>query len=441
MTLHRLRPRQPRTVLPAAVLTVLTAAVLTGCGHHAGSHAGHHDRVGGGRAGTDTVVLPIGQQGLDRIAVVLRQQIDADVMPGAVSLIARDGQVIHYQAHGWLDAGKTRPMPKDALFRLASMTKPITSVAAMMLVEQGAMQINDPISKWLPEFKDTPVETPKGNVAQARPITVQDLLRHSAGLVYGGGTKSAAIGKAMVDGNIESREVDISAKEMLARLGRIPLAHQPGTVWEYSVATDVLGLLLERVAGKRLDVLFNDLLLGPLGMQDTAFWVPAGKMGRLAEALDADPQKATLLRSYRIAQPPTDAGYLKGGAGLVGTTTDYLKFAQMVANGGEFEGRRYLSQKTVDFMLSDHILGFGGNTQATTGPGYGFGLGFGVRRDPGMNWVAGSVGEATWSGAWGTTFWIDREQRLVAILMTQAPSPRLATRMLYRTLVYGAVGG
>ena len=378
---------------------------------------------------------------LARIPAALQAQVDAGVIPGAVSLVARNGHTVQLEAVGFLDAARSKPMPRDAIFRLASMTKPIVTTAAMMLVEQGRMKLSDPIAEWLPELKDLKVETAAGDKPLARPIWVQDLMRHTAGFVYAGSTRSARIKKMYEDSNIESREFDITSEEMLQRLGRIPLAHQPGTFWEYSVATDVLGLLLERASGKRLDVLFDELLLRPLGMTDTAFWVPPEKRGRLAEALDADPQKAAMLKSYRDSEPPSGRNYLKGGAGLVGTAADYLKFAQMLANGGTYDGKRYLSRKTVDFMLSDHILDMGGTTVGTTGPGYGFGLGFGVRRHPGMNWVAGSVGEATWSGAWGTTFWIDREQRLVGMLMTQAPTPRISTRMLYRTLVYGAVGG
>jgi CubicO group peptidase (beta-lactamase class C family) len=410
--------------------TVVAAGLQAGCAHHRGGH-GKDD---GGAA-------PIATERLERIAPVMKQQIDANAFPGAVSLLARDGRIVHLQAHGWLDAAKTKPMQTDSIFRLASMTKPIVTTAAMMLVEQGRMQLNDPITRWLPEFADVKVETPQGLVAPTRPVTVQDLMRHTSGLVYSGSTASPQIRDAYRRDNIESSEVDISPDDMLRALGRIPLAHQPGTFWEYGVSTDVLGLLIQRVAGKRLDQLLDEMLLQPLGMVDTAFWVPPEKAARLAEAPESDPQKATLLKSYRIDRAPTDRGYLKGGGGLVGTASDYLKFAQMIANGGRYQGRRYLSAKVVDFMLSDHTVGMGGTTQATTGPGYGFGLGFGIRLEPGMNWVPGSIGDATWSGAWGTTFWVDREEQLVGMLMTQGPSTRVPSRMLYRTLVYGAVGG
>ncbi len=369
----------------------------------------------------------------------MQQQIDRGMFPGAVTLVARNGKVVHYEAHGYLDTAKTRPMTKDALFRLASMTKPIVSTAAMMLVEQGKLKINDPISTWLPELKDLKVETATGDVEPGRPVQVLDLMRHTAGLVYAGSTKSPRIKKLYADLNIESREVDITSGQMLKNLGQIPLAHQPGTFWEYSVAIDVLGLLLERVEKKPLDAILRELLLDPLGMKDTTWWVPAAQAARMAESLDADPLKAEMLKSYRQSSDPLGKSYFKGGAGLVGTAADYLRFAQMMVNGGELDGRRYLSRKTVEFMLSQHTVGMGGTTIATTGPGYGFGIGFGVRQDEGMGWTPGSKGDAMWAGAWGTSFWIDPKEKLVGILMAQGPSNRGHTRMLYKNLVYGAL--
>lgn len=385
---------------------------------------------------------------LARIAPVMREQVDKGIFPGAVTLVARRGKIVHFEAHGYLDAAKTRPMTKNAIFRLASMTKPIVTVAGMMLVEQGAMKLNDPIANWLPELKDLKVEARKpdvdGNPAAEdvglnRPITVEDLMRHTAGFVYAGSARSPRIKEMYEKANIESREVDITGDEMLKQLGRIPLAHQPGTFWEYSVATDVLGLLLERVARKPLDQLLKEMLFDPLGMKETAFWAPPEKASRLAETLDSDPLKVNLNKAYRIYDNPAGKSYLKGGAGLVGTAEDYLKFAQMVLNGGEYQGKRYLSKKTVEFMLSDHTVGMGGTTIATTGPGYGFGLGFGVRQHDGFSWVPGSKGDAMWAGAWGTSFWIDPKEGLVGILMAQSPSNRVHTRMLYKNLVYGAM--
>jgi CubicO group peptidase (beta-lactamase class C family) len=288
-----------------------------------------------------------------RIAPVMKGQIDKGIFPGAITLIARHGQVVHYETHGFQDAAKTKPMTKDALFRLASMTKPIVAVAAVMLVEQGAIKLNDPIINWLPELKGLKVETQKidkdgtvkvVDVPLDRPIWVQDLLRHTAGFVYAASTSSPRI-KAMYEkANIEGREAEITGDEMLKALGSIPLAHQPGTFWEYSISIDVLGLLLERVTEKHLDQLLQEMLFNPLGMKSTSFHVAAENATRFAEALDSDPLKASEIKYYRVRENPASTSYLKGGGGLVGTMDDYLRFAQMVLNGGELDGRRYLSK-------------------------------------------------------------------------------------------------
>jgi len=386
-----------------------------------------------------SVIQGFSQDRLRRIAPVMQDQINKNMFPGTVTLVARNGQIVHFEATGYLDAQKKTPIQKDSIFRLASMTKPVVTAAAMMLVEQGKLKLNDPITTWLPELKDLKVETAAGDVPLNRPIWVQDLMRHTAGFVYAGSTRSPRIKKLYDDLNIESREVDITSEEMLKNLGQIPLAHQPGTFWEYSIAVDVLGLLLERVEKKPLDTLVKELLINPLGMKDTTWWVASNNMGRLAESLDSDGQKAAMLKSYRQSYDPSDKSYFKGGAGLVGTASDYLRFAQMILNGGELDGRRYLSRKTVEFMLSQHTTGMGGSTIGTTGPGYGFGLGFGVRLDEGMGWIPGSKGDAMWAGAWGTSFWIDPKEKLVGILMAQGPSNRIHTRMLYKSLVYGAL--
>ncbi len=378
-------------------------------------------------------------QGLKRIAPSMKLQIEQGIFSGAVSLVAHKGKTVHFEAHGFQDAAKTLPMNKQSIFRLASMTKPIVTTAAMILVEQGKLKLNDPLVKWLPELKNLKVETAQGDVDLARPLWVHDVMRHTAGFVYSGSTKSERIRKMYNDLNIESREVDITADEMLRNLGKIPLAHQPGTFWEYSIAVDVLGLLIERVENKPLDEVVQSLLLGPLNMADTTWWVPPEKLSRLAECLDNDPLKAEMLPSYRQTYNPRGKSYFKGGAGLVGTAQDYLQYAQMMANGGQLKGRRFLSPKTVEFMLSQHTVGMGGSTIGTTGPGYGFGIGFGVRLDEGMGWTAGSKGDAMWAGAWGTSFWIDPKMQLVGILMAQAPSYRVQNRMLYKNLVYGAM--
>jgi CubicO group peptidase (beta-lactamase class C family) len=393
----------------------------------------------GAFAQNETLIEGFSEPRLGRISTSMQGQISQGIFPGAVTLVARNGRVTHFESHGFQDAAKTKPMTKDTLFRLASMTKPIVTTAAMMLVEQGKLKLNDPLAQWLPELKDLKVETTNGDVPLTRPLWVQDVMRHTAGFVYAGAAKSPRIKKMYEDLNIEAREVDITAGEMLKNLGQIPLAHQPGTFWEYSIAVDVLGLVLERVEKKPLDAIVKELLLDPLGMKDTTWWVAPNQTNRMAEALDSDPLKADMLKSYRQSYNPLGKSYFKGGAGMVSTASDYLRYAQMMVNGGELDGKRYLSRKTVQLMLSNHIVGMGGTPLATTGPGYGFGLGYGVRLDEGMGWAPGSKGDAMWAGAWGTSFWIDPQEKLVGILMSQSPSNRVQTRMLYKNLVYGAL--
>jgi CubicO group peptidase (beta-lactamase class C family) len=224
----------------------------------------------------------------------------------------------------------------------------------------------------------------------------------------------------------------------LKNLGQIPLAAHPGTRWEYGISTDVLGVLLEKVVGKRLDVLLAEMIFAPLGMKDTTFQVKPADLPRLADALDSDPLKKSFWQLARVEADPGKR-YVHGGAGVVTTAYDYFLFTQMVANGGELGGVRLLSKKTVDYMLSDHIPGIAGSTAASTGPGYGFGLGFAVRRQDGFAIAPGSAGDAMWAGAGGTFFTIDPKERIVGVLMTAAPSTRIHTRMLFKNLLYGAV--
>ena len=412
----------------------------------AGSQGAHAQQARAAPVGTD-MVQGLSRERLGRIAGVMKQEIEKGHFPGAVTLIARRGEIVHFEAHGFLDAAKTKPMAKDSIFRMASMTKAITSIAAMMLVEQGVFKINDPIETFLPELKGLKVEVAKKNsdgtvvtedVPANRPVTIQDLLRHTSGFYYAGAIPSKRLKDAYEEANIEAREVAITADEMLKKLGQIPLAHQPGTNFHYSISTDVLGLLLERATKKPLDVVLHEMVIGPLGMKDTAFWVPAEKAARLGEVLDSDPQKKASL-AYCRTEAEIKKSYLKGGAGLCGTAEDYFKFVQMIGNGGAFEGKRYLSKKTVEFMLQDHLVGMGGSTVASTGPGYGFGLGFAVRLQDGFGWSAGSKGDAMWGGAFGTSFTIDPREQLVAVQLTQGPTPRSHSRHLFKNLIYGAM--
>lgn len=424
----------------ALILSALLTATTTIAGYVLPASASE--------AAKGEVVAGMSRERLARIGPAMKREVERGMFAGAVTLIARNGQIVHQEAHGFLDAAKTKPITPDTIFMLASMTKPITSVAAMMMVEEGLMKLGDPISNWIPELKDVKVETrrtgPDGqgvveDVPLQRPITVQDLLRHTSGLFYAGSVRSPRLKELYDKANIEGREADIAADEMLKRLGEIPLAHQPGTTFEYSISTDVLGLLLERVAKMPLDRIFQERIFDPLGMKDTAWFVSEEKRARLAETLDSDPQKQTMWKSYRITENPAGKQYFKGGAGLVSTIADYYRFAQMVANGGELDGKRLLSKKTVDYMLSNHTIGMAGSPTASTGPGYGFGLGFAVRLQDGFAVAPGTEGDAMWAGAWGTSFTIDPKEQLVAVLLAQGPSHRIHTRMLFKNLIYGAM--
>ncbi len=433
------------------LLTAITTVALVGVAPPANAQRPAQAAPANPKAGNGAVkgeVQGLSRERLARIAPAMSRQIDDGVFPGAVTMIARRGETAHFEAHGYLDAAKTKPMPKNALFRLASMTKPIVSVAAVMMIERGDMSLHHPISKWLPELKDMKVETRKPgkdgkdevvDVPVTRDILVQDVLRHTAGFVYSGSTKSPRLKELYEKANIEARDAPISGDDMLKALGQIPLAHQPGTYWEYSIAVDVLGLLMERVAKKPLDVILKEMLFDPLGMTETTFRLPPEKASRVAEALPTDRLAPDMAKSYGMHSDPASKSYFRGGAGLIGTAEDYMKFAQMIVNGGEANGRRYLSKKSMEHMLSNHTAGMGGSTIATTGPGYGFGLGWGVRLDEGMGFIPGSKGDAMWAGAWGTSFWVDPKEGLVGILMSQAPSKRYDTRMLMKSLTYGAV--
>jgi CubicO group peptidase (beta-lactamase class C family) len=385
---------------------------------------------------------------LDRINQVFQREIDAGALPGAVIMVARGGRLVHAATLGVQDPATGEPMAEDSIFRIYSMTKPIVSVAAMMLMEDGALQLTDPVSKFLPEFAEMQVSAPIANAygrvsyrlePVASPMTVQDLLRHTAGLGYGELTGNsqvrdayAAAGAFNPDGMaFDARAA--SADDQIAGLARAPLVHQPGRVWEYSLASDVLGRVVERASGQRLSDFLEERLFGPLGMQATAFHVPENAMGRLAQTFEAGPDGAPLEMIDVSAAPGNDSG----GAGAVSTAGDYLRFTQMLLNGGELDGVRVLSPTSVKLMTADH-LGDRIATPVTPGellmgvPGYSFGLGVMVRQADGIAGVPGSEGEFMWAGYGGTFFWADPEEEIAAVLMTQMPG---ATRAYYRRMV------
>ena len=385
---------------------------------------------------------------LGRLTKAFKKEIEEKKVPGAVMMIARKGKLVYTSALGVRDPKGADPMRLDTIFRIYSMTKPMASVAAMILVENGALQLTDPVSRWLPAFKDMKVSTTGGEVPAQRAMTVQDLLRHTAGLAYGELTQNAAVKDALAQAGLYKPGVidfdirDMTGAEEVERLAKIPLIHQPGTTWEYSLASDLLGRVVEAASGKRLGDFMSERLFKPLRMGDTAFWVSEVKIARVAEPFDKDPLAGTPIKLIEVSKQP---GNDSGGAGAMSTAGDYLRFAQMLANGGVLDGQRVLSRTTVRLMTSDHL---GTRVPLAANPGgavlggstYTFGLGFAVRPSDGIAPVSGSAGDFNWGGYAGTAFWVDPREQLVAVFMVQsAGALRLYHRNLFRQLVYQAI--
>jgi CubicO group peptidase (beta-lactamase class C family) len=374
------------------------------------------------------------KQKLDRIHDALKQHVADGKLPGTVVLVARKGKLIYADVTGFQDKDEGKPMALDSLFRIYSMTKPLVSVGVMMLVEAGRLLLGDPIGKYLPDLAEMQVAAAGGGtVPAAAPITIQDLLRHTSGLTYefrGDGPVQQAYAAAGI-----ARRGQSNAGQV-ATLGTLPLLHQPGTRWEYSRSTDVLGRLIEVVAGQSLGEFLQARICGPLGMVDTGFHVPPAQQGRLAEGFATDPDTgAPAMTLLEVRGPPR---FESGGGGMVGTAADYLRFAQMLAEGGQYHGTRLLSRKTVELMTSDHLGGIPGAGDILP-LGHGFGLGFAVRKDRGVATAPGSVGTFFWSGMAGTFFWIDPAEQLTAVFMMQGVGQREYYRNLIRNLVYAAI--
>jgi CubicO group peptidase (beta-lactamase class C family) len=383
-------------------------------------------------------------QRLARTTEVVKGQIAKGRYPGVVALVARRGKVVYFEALGRRDPQSGAAMTKDAIFRLYSMTKPFTSVAMMMLVEDGKALLNDPVSRYLPALKGLQVSVPRvdaqtGTVTYslvpADPeMTIQDLLRHTSGLVYDT-TSHSAVRQAYLKEGVTWK--DVTPAEQIERLARAPLAHQPGSAWEYSISTDVTGRVIEAITGGTLGQFFQERLFAPLQMVDTGFLVPAAKAGRLAQPFAKDPVtgEPVALLDVTVRQK-NDAG----GAGAAGTVADYARFSQMLLNGGHLGGARLLGRATVAQMTADH-LGDIPVASPILARGYGFGLGFAVRKETGLHWVTGSAGEYRWGGAAGTAFWVDPKEQMVVVWMTQGqPGQRRAEdRDLFRQLVQAAL--
>src|SRR6267143_1007739 len=380
---------------------------------------------------------------LARLTQVLKAETARGQYPGAVALVARKGKIAYFESVGQRDPGTGAPMSKDAIFRLYSMTKPCTSVAVMMLVEEGRLTLSDPVSKFLPQLADLQVSVPRFNpdtgkavyalVPAERPITIQDLLRHTSGLVYGGFTNHAQVKELYAKNGVDWR--DVTPAEQLERLAKVPLAHQPGSAWEYSLSTDVLGRVVEVVSGTTLGRFLSERVFTPLKMSDTAFLVPKDKVGRLAQPFATDKATGKPIELLDVTVPQKNDA---GGAGTAGTAGDYARFSQMLLNGGRIDGVRLLGRATVSHMASDHLgnIRIAGNLDR----GYTFGLGFSVRKETGLNPMVGSAGEFRWGGAAGTAFWIDPKEQMIVVFMTQNQpgAPRRYDRELFQQLVYQA---
>ena len=400
----------------------------------------------------------VSKEKLGRIHDALQESIADGKLAGTVVLVARKGKLIYADAAGFQDKDEGKPMALDSIFRIYSMTKPLVSVAAMMLVEDGKIELTDPVSKFFPAFKGQQVSVarPDGEFARMtyttvpadREIIVQDLLRHTAGLAYGEITLNAPVKDAYTKAGLYLPGVrdydarDLTPAEEVERLAKAPLAHQPGTVWEYSLAVDLLGRVVEAASGKRLADFLAQRLFEPLKMQDTGFWVPGAKMDRVAQPLAVDFASGQPIKVIDVSKEPKNDS---GGAGGVSTAADYLRFAQMLLNGGQLDGTRVLSCTTVALMTSDH-LGTRIAAPVTPSelllgtPGYTFGLGFAVRQGAGVAGVPGSAGEFMWAGYAGTYFWVDPKEELVVVYMSQAPSTaRAYYRKLVKQLVYAAI--
>jgi CubicO group peptidase (beta-lactamase class C family) len=383
---------------------------------------------------------------LERVGDYIRNEIATGKIPGAIVLIQQHGRPVYLENFGVRDVESKRPMSADTIFRLYSMTKPITSVAAMMLVDDGKLALADPVSKYIPAFADVKVgvEKPDDSGKPAlvlepvtRPITIEDLLRHTSGLTYGFYGDSA-VRKLYANSGLFEGDFDNAA--FAERIARLPLAEQPGTLWDYGHSTDVLGRVIEVVSGKTLFQFEKERLLDPLGMSDTAFYVAdQTKWPLIAEPMPADRFVGPVAG---IRDPTVPRRWESGGAGMVGTTGDYARFAQMLLNGGTLDGRRYLKPETVALMTSDHI---GPQTKIARdhlyfpGAGSGFGLGFAVRTEhlPDPSWP---LGEYRWDGVAGTFFFVDPKDDMFAICMMQTPSQRGRIQLELKALIYDALG-
>ena len=413
-------------------LRLVVLVALTACAQASGGSP----EPGSGRDTGQDAELPgtsTGRERFERLERTLAAHVERGELVGVASLVARHGEVVHFAATGLRDRERAAPLRRDTIYRIYSMTKPITSVAVMMLVERGQILLGDPVSKYLPELAGMKVlrtpDSPIHDVVPApREMTVRDLLTHTSGLASsmpGTGTPKA-IEAAYLEADLRGSQTQLAPNEWLARLARVPLVHPPGSKFLYGVSTDVLGQLVAVVSGRPFEVFLREEIFEPLGMPDTAFFVPEEKRDRFAANYGPAPGGGLALvdapATSRYLEPPA---FPSGAGGLVSTIDDYLRFAEMLRRGGELDGVRLLSRKSIELMTINHLTAEERDVPMLTGwfPGQGFGLGFSVVETLAPGATLGSVGQYGWGGAAGTYFWVDPEEDLVAILMIQLYPP------------------
>ena len=374
---------------------------------------------------------------LQKLSDAFKREVDKGTLPGATVLVARRGQIGWFEAIGRQSPASTQPMAHNTIFRIFSMTKPVVSIGVMMLMEEGHFVLADPVEKFIPEFSKQKVGVEHNGrlelVALERPMTIQDLLRHTSGITYDH-TGNSLVQQLYQQSRLRSRK--ITNAEHAAVVAELPLICQPGAEWNYSRSTDILGRIIEVVSGTTLGAFLTERILAPLQMAETGFFTDEEKAGRLAEAFPTDPWTGEAVQLFNMLEKPAMES---GGGGLVSTAMDYARFCQMLLNGGTLDGNRIIARKTLELMASDH-LGPGVKIMGTLmPPGHGFGLGFAVRTQAGIAPFPGSPGQFFWSGMAGTFFWIDPKEDLFGVFMMQGPGQRQYTRALVRDLVYAAV--
>lgn len=388
---------------------------------------------------------------LDRLSLALESYVDEGRLSGAVTIVVRRGKIAYREGIGFRDVEAQAPMPSDGIFRIASQTKALASVGVMLLQEEGRLLITDPVGKYIPAFAETTVAEPNDEggidvVPARRPITIRDLLTHTAGISYGMGllANRGPAADAWEEAGITGwyfADRDETVGDTMARLAELPMDAHPGAAWIYGYNTDILGAMIEKISGQTLGAFLRERLFDPLGMNDTHFFLPDGKLGRLATVYSSVDGGARFERAPDPGHMVGQGHYVNGprkafsaGAGLLSTATDYATFLQMMLNGGELDGTRILSRKTVESMVSDHL------GDIPFRPGQGFGLGFSITRDPAASGLPGSVGEFGWGGAYHSTYWADPQEEMVVVYLTQIiPAINLDDQQKVRSLIYQAI--